>query len=67
MDAHRWHRLQALFLEVRSAPDADRERLLAERCGDDDELRSDLRSPYGAHWARRRASSRASSSSRVSS
>lgn len=51
MDAHRWHRLQALFLEVRSAPAGDRERLLAERCGDDDELIAELRTLLAADAA----------------
>lgn len=51
MDADRWRRLQALFLEVRSAPAGERDGLLAERCAGDDELLAELRTLLAADAA----------------
>jgi len=40
MDGNLWQRAEAIFLECADLPDAERDRLLEQRCDCDDELRS---------------------------
>ncbi len=49
LDPARWRRIREVLDEILAAPEADREALLRERCGDDADLAVEVRSFVRAH------------------